>query len=97
MWHNRKNSSRLARFGLQNQGMAQLPTPKETLSGKPICIGLTCWRWESKRPQAIIRLAQRLGVTLELTQKINGLHREIEAQVSGQNVDRFLGEFARHC
>ncbi len=64
---------------------------------KPICIGLTCWRWEKRRPEAILRLAQSLGVTVRLTQKIHGLHREIEAEVSGINTDRFIGEFVRHC
>jgi len=72
-------------------------TPFEKLPSKPISIGLTCWRWESKRQQAILRLAQRLGVTVQLTEKIHGLHREIEAQVSGRNVDVFIGEFVRRC
>jgi hypothetical protein len=72
-------------------------TPFDKLSSKPISIGLTCWRWESNRPQAILQLAQRLEVTVELTEKIHGLHREIQAQVSGRNVDRFIGEFVRHC
>ncbi len=64
---------------------------------KPICVGLTCWRWEWRRPRAIVRLAQRLGLNVQLTQRFHGLHREIEAQVSGSNVDRFIGEFVRHC
>jgi len=64
---------------------------------KPICIGLTCWRWQSQKAKAIRRLAHSLGVTVQLTERIHGLHREIEAQVSGQNTDRFLGEFVRHC
>lgn len=72
-------------------------TPFESLPAKPICIGLTCWRWQSKKAQTIVRLAQSLGVTVHLTEKIHGLHREIEAQVSGRNIDRFLGEFVRHC
>ena len=72
-------------------------TPPESLPSKPICVGMTCWLWERKRPQAILRLAQRLGVTVHLTQKVRGLHREIEAQVSGHNIDRFIGEFVRHC
>jgi hypothetical protein len=72
-------------------------TPTVTHSSPPIRVGLTCWRWESQRPQAILRLAQRLGVTVHLTEKIHGLRREIEAQVSGQNIDRFIGEFVRHC
>ena len=71
--------------------------PLEPLPSKPICIGLTCWRWQSKKPQAILRLAQRLGVNVQLTQKIKGLHREIEGQVSGGDIDRFIGEFVRHC
>jgi hypothetical protein len=71
-----------------------LPPP---LEAKPICVGLTCWRWESKRPQAIIRLGQRLGVTIKLTERIHGLRREIQAEVTGNNIDRFIGEFVRHC
>ncbi len=78
------------------QSMQQTTNP-ESLPAKAICIGLTCWRWERGRPKAIIRLAQRLGVKVQLTQKFHGLHREIRAQVSGQNVDRFIGEFVRHC
>jgi len=66
-------------------------------SSKPICIGLTCWRWQSRKAKAIILLAQSLGLTVQLTEKIHGLHRDIEAQVSGANTDRFLGEFVRHC
>jgi hypothetical protein len=68
-----------------------------SLPAKPICVGLTCWRWERRRPQAILRLAQRLGVTVQLTEKIHGLRRDIEARVSGRNIDRFIGEFVRHC
>ena len=71
--------------------------PVEPLSAKPICVGLTCWRWERSRAQAIAQLAGRLGVTVQLTQRLHGLHREIEARVSGPNVDRFIGEFVRHC
>lgn len=67
------------------------------LANKPICVGLTCWRWESKRPQAIVRIAQRVGVTIKLTERIHGLRREIQAEVSGRNIDRFIGEFVRHC
>jgi hypothetical protein len=77
--------------------MKQSTSPFESPPAKPICVGLTCWRWESRRSQAILRLAQRLGVDVQLTQKIHGLHREIRAQVSGRNVDRFIGEFVRHC
>ncbi|MDI1319723.1 MAG: hypothetical protein PSW75_05940 [bacterium] len=77
--------------------MKQSATPFEKLAAKPICVGLTCWRWERNRPQEILRLAQRLGVTVQLTEKIHGLRREIEARVSGPNIDRFIGEFVRHC
>jgi hypothetical protein len=78
--------------------MEQLPAaPKESFAPKPICVGLTCWRWESKKSKAIVELAQRLGVTVQLTKKFHGLHQEIEAQVSGRNIDRFIGEFVRHC
>ena len=76
----------------------ELPvTPSESLPAKPICVGLTCWRWQSQKSKAIVELAQSLGVTVQLTQKIHGLHREIVAEVSGRNVDRFIGEFVRHC
>jgi hypothetical protein len=76
----------------------EAPTaPVLSVATKPICVGLTCWLWERDRPKAIVELAQRMGVTVQLTQKVHGLHREIEAQVSGQNVDRFIGEFVRHC
>lgn len=63
---------------------------------KPISMGMTCWLWEL-RARSISRLAQSLGVTLQLTQKIHGLRREIQCQVSGKNVDRFIGEFIRKC
>lgn len=72
-------------------------TPPERLPSKPICVGLTCWRWERARPRELLRLAKQLGVTVELTERIHGLRREIEARVSGRNVDRFIGEFVRHC
>jgi hypothetical protein len=71
-------------------------TPLDRVSGKPICVGLTCWLWE-RRERTIAQLAQSLGVTLKITQHIHGLHREIECQVSGKNVDRFIGEFVRRC
>jgi hypothetical protein len=90
--------ARLAQKRLQqDHPMEQSVTPLETLPAKPICIGLTCWRWQSRKAQSIVRLAQSLGVTLQLTEEIHGLHREIEARVSGGNIDRFLGEFARYC
>ncbi|MDI1249739.1 MAG: hypothetical protein PSV13_12815 [Lacunisphaera sp.] len=72
-------------------------TPFAKHVSKPICVGLSCWRWERNRLPAIRQLAQRLGVNVQLTEKIHGLRREIEAQVSGPNIDRFIGEFVRHC
>jgi len=75
--------------------MNQTVSLPEAPSARPIRVGLTCWLWERKRSQEIRRLAQRLGVTVKVTEKIHGLHREIEAQVSGRNVDHFIGEFAR--
>jgi hypothetical protein len=80
-----------------NAGMEAPTTQTESVATKPICVGLTCWLWERGRPKAIVELAKRMGVTVELTQKVHGLHREIQAQVSGENVDRFIGEFVRHC
>lgn len=77
--------------------MEHTATPVGYPAAKPICVGLTCWRWEWRRDRAILRLAERLGVTVQLTQRLHGLHRDIEARVSGQNVDRFIGEFVRHC
>ncbi len=67
------------------------PSPR-----KPIPIGLTCWLWQRRAPQ-VIQLSKRLGVTLQLTENIHGLRRDIQWQVSGENVDRFIGEFVRHC
>jgi len=64
---------------------------------KPISIGLTCWLWEWRRFRAITRLAHSLGVTLQLRQRRRGLRRDIEGEVSGPNVDRFICEFARNC
>lgn len=77
--------------------MEQSFPPIERRSPKPLSVGLTCWRWERKRTQAIVQLAQRLGVTVQLTERIRFLHRDIEARVSGPNVDRFIVEFVRHC
>lgn len=59
-------------------------------------MGMTCWLWQ-RRARKISALAASLGVTLQLTQHIHGLRREIEIQVSGRNVDRFIGEFSRKC
>jgi hypothetical protein len=72
-------------------------SPPESLPSKPICVALTCWRWQSQKSKAIVELAQRLDVSVQMTQKIHGLTREITAEVSGRNVDRFIGEFVRHC
>ena len=79
-------------------GMSKIPELTQTphFSDRPIAVGLTCWLWE-RRTRAIRELGQRLGVTLRLTQHIRGLRRDIECQVSGKNVDRFIGEFVRHC
>lgn len=71
--------------------------PIATPTPKPFCVGLTCWRWERKRPQAIVQLAQRLGLSVQLTERIHGLHRDIEARVWGANIDQFVVEFVRHC
>jgi hypothetical protein len=76
-----------------------MPTPQSQSlpsSGKPIAVGLTCWLWQ-RRTERLIQLAQRLGVRLQLTERIHGLHREIQCEVSGENVDRFIGEFVRRC
>ena len=69
----------------------------ENPSAKSISVSLTCWLWERGRPKAILQLAQRLGVKIQLTEKRHGLHREIEARVSGKNLDEFIGEFVRNC
>ena len=77
--------------------MKTTPATVETRVSKPISVGLTCWLWQRSRRRAIEQIAQATGVTLRLTQRIRGLHREIDCQVSGPNVDRFIGEFARRC
>lgn len=69
----------------------------KSFPSKPICIGLTCWRWQRAKSRAMKQLAERLGVNLQVTEKFRGLHRVIEAKVSGQNTDRFIGEFGRYC
>jgi hypothetical protein len=71
-------------------------TPFERVPDKPISVGLTCWLWQ-RRAGAIAQLAQSLGVNLKITQHVHGLHREIDCEVSGKNVDRFIGEFVRRC
>ena len=75
--------------------MKQTAVLPEAPSAKPIRVGLTCWLWERNRSQEIRNLAQRVGVSVKVSEKIHGLRREIEAQVSGRNVDHFIGEFAR--
>lgn len=72
-------------------------TPEVPTSQKPICIGLTCWRWQKTKTQAIFNLGQRLEVKVQLTERIDGLRRHIEARVTGRNTDRFIEEFVRHC
>ena len=76
--------------------MKTTKAPGEPVVSRPISVGLTCWLWQ-RRERTIAELAQRLGVTLKLTQHIHGLRREIECQVSGANVDQFIGEFVRRC
>jgi hypothetical protein len=75
------------------------PTAPDVIPPAPkaICIGLTCWRWQKTKAQAILGLGQKLGVTVKVTERIHGLRRDIEAQVSGDNTDRFIGEFVRNC
>jgi len=75
--------------------MKQTTSVSEVMPTKPIRVGFTCWRWETQRPKAILSLAQRLGVNVKLTVKNRWLQRDVEAQVSGRNVDNFIGEFAR--
>ena len=68
-----------------------------TRSVTTITLGLTCWLWDWGRRRAISQLARRTGVNVQLTQHFHGLRREIECVVSGENVDKFVGEFVRHC
>jgi len=63
---------------------------------KPISVGLSCWLWQ-RRARTIRRLAAQLGVTVQLTQHVHGLRLDIECQISGANVEQFIGEFVRHC
>ena len=77
--------------------MNTTPASVEPRVSKPIRVGLTCWLWQRSRRRVILQIAQATGVTVRLTHRIRGLHREIECQVSGPNVDRFIGEFARRC
>jgi hypothetical protein len=79
--------------------MEQASTPADSPATKPICVGLTCWRWQKAKGRFILGLGQRLGVKVQLTERITGLRRHIEAQVTGRmaDTDRFIGEFVRHC
>ena len=87
----------LARFPLHG-GIPMNPkiSKHENLPGKPISVGLTCWLWQ-RRAVKIARLGQQLGVKLQITEHVRGLRREIQCKVWGDNVDRFIGEFVRHC
>jgi hypothetical protein len=84
-------------FGYIGVSMEHAENSIESTYSKPISIGLTCWLWQWSRRWTMIQLAKHLGVTLQLTQRWHGLHLEIEGQVSGENVDRFISEFARRC
>lgn len=75
--------------------MPSIQSPTDSATVKPICVGLTCWFWQTNRAEKMKTLAQRLGVNLKLKEATRGLYREIQAEVSGRNVDRFIGEFAR--
>jgi|GEM_PF-894428 len=79
--------------------MEQTSNPVVQPASKPICVGLTCWRWQKAKGRVIVGLAQQIGVKIQLTERISGLRRHIEAEVSGPNhrTDRFIGEFVRHC
>jgi hypothetical protein len=75
----------------------QNPPAPDYASMKPISIGLTCWRWQKGKAQAILRIAQEVGVKVRITEHIRGLRREINAEVTGENTDQFIGEFVRQC
>ena len=76
--------------------MNSLSAKIEASPGKPISIGLTSWLGQ-RRATRVIQVSQRLGVTLQLTEHIHVLRRDIQGQVSGRNVDRSIGEFVRPC
>lgn len=73
------------------------PVASHDANMKPISIGLTCWRWQKGKAHAILRLAQEVGVKVRITERIRGLRREINAEVTGENTDRFIGKFVRQC
>ena len=65
---------------------------------KPISLGLNCWLWERGRiRRMMLSLGKQLGVHLQFSQRVYGLRCNLRCLVTGQNVDRFIGEFARHC
>ena len=68
-----------------------------SVPSRPISVGLTCWLWQRRPRRTMLELAKHTGVTIHLTQKRHGLRREIEGEVSGPHVDRFISEFARRC
>ncbi len=74
-----------------------ITTKSKPQSANPISVGLSCWLWERERVRRIVRLGEKWGVNLKLTQHIHGLRRDIRCQITGPNVDRFIGEFARRC
>ncbi|MEY4487868.1 MAG: hypothetical protein RIQ79_376 [Verrucomicrobiota bacterium] len=69
----------------------------ERAVAKPISVGLSCWLWERGHTKKIQSLGARIGVNLQITEHIHGLRRDIKCQVTGKNVDQFIGEFARNC
>ena len=77
--------------------MEHIERPVPVSTHKPITIGLTCWLWQRSRRWTLIQLAEHFGVTLEITQHRHGIYLEIEGRVSGENVDKFISEFARQC
>jgi hypothetical protein len=82
-------------FSFSRFAMNTTAPVEQKVSAKPIRVGFTCWRWETQRPKALVKLAQRLGVNVKVVQRNHFLQSDVEAVVSGQNVDRFIGEFAR--
>lgn len=88
----------MARFALQVLTRTMNAKPAKTdPPAKPISLGLTCWLWEWSRARSIVQLAGKWGVSLQLTQHIRWFYREIDCEVSGENVDQFISEFVRLC
>jgi hypothetical protein len=48
-----------------------------------------------QRLKAMLQLAQRLDVNVKFSVRDRWLKRDIEAHISGRNVDLFICEFAR--